>query len=88
MEAVFKKRVKSVRISNKRAVELINAKASRDFRSASGTATLVIIEALSRKESIAQARENQVKIDKDLGVLTATKQIEKEAEQKKSEEVK
>jgi hypothetical protein len=46
MTQIPEKRVKSVRITNKKAVALINDRAAREFRSASGTAALVVIEHL------------------------------------------
>ncbi len=47
MTPIPEKHVKSVRITDKKAVALLNNKATREFRSASRTAALVVIEHLS-----------------------------------------
>jgi len=51
MILIPKKRVKSVRVTHKKAVALINEKVARDFRSASSTAALVIIQALGQNST-------------------------------------
>ncbi len=67
MTQTLEKRVKSVRVTNKKAVALINDKAARDFRSASSTAALVIIEALSGGDNTNKPDDNQEKSGGDNG---------------------
>jgi hypothetical protein len=61
MIQIPEKRVKSVRITNKKAVALINDKSAREFRSASGTAALVVIEHLGDSDVNNNVAEGQEK---------------------------
>jgi hypothetical protein len=61
MTSIPEKRVKSVRITNKKAVALINDRATREFRSASSTAALVVIEHFGDSDVINNAAEGQEK---------------------------
>ncbi|MFZ0035690.1 MAG: hypothetical protein WAK60_11980 [Sedimentisphaerales bacterium] len=53
--------VKSVRVTHKKAVALINDKAARDYRSAGSTAALVIIEHLGGSNDTSNASAEQEK---------------------------
>lgn len=72
---------KPIRIVNVEAIRLAKRRALREGRSAANAASQTIIEALSRSDSIAQSRENQEKLDANLGILTTSKQTEIEAAQ-------